>query len=167
MEEIWKDITGFEEYYQISTLGRVKSKSRKCNSRYGKYKTVADKILSLNEDKKTGYVSITFCIKNKRITKLIHRLVAETFIDNPENKHTVNHINGIKNDNNVNNLEWMTMSENAKHAYKENNKRIKKSWSREEVIKLLNDFGEHVAFEFFGINYSMIGELNKWIKENL
>ena len=46
-------------------------------------------------------------------------------------------------------------------------RKIKDSWNREEVIKLLNKFGEHVAFEFFGINYFMIGELNKWIKENL
>ena len=92
----------------------------------------------MNLDKQTGYVSISFCVNNKRTTRLIHRLVAEAFLVNPDNKHTVNHIDGNKENNILNNLEWMTMQENAKHAYRNGNKRLKKSWNREEIEQLLH-----------------------------
>ena len=66
----------------------------------------------------SGYDSIAFTFQNKKYRKLIHRLVAETFVKNPENKKTVNHINGDKNDNRIENLEWMSQRENNLHAYK-------------------------------------------------
>lgn len=165
--EQWKTIQEFNGKYEVSNFGRIKSVKRKCNSRYGEYKTVPEKILSLNKDKQTGYVSVTLADGNKRITRFVHRLVAISFIDNEENKPCVNHIDGDKTNNNLSNLEWVTMKENSKHAFNKQFIRQKTSWNREEVIKLLNDFGEHVAFEVFGINYFMIGELNKWIEENL
>lgn len=74
------------------------------------------RIIKPHTDKK-GYKRIGLKIGNSRKNFYVHRLVASTFISNPKNKTTVNHKNGIKSDNNINNLEWMTIEENLKHAY--------------------------------------------------
>lgn len=161
--EDYKDINGFEGMYQISNLGNVKSLSRRVLSRYSNDRIINEKLLSLNKDKATGYVSITLSLGKKRITKSVHRLVASAFIDNPLNKPEVNHINGIQHDNRAENLEWVTKSENCKHAYSKSLKRQKKSWNREEVIKLLKSMPN-----FFNNSIDKQIELrNQWIEENL
>lgn len=103
MKEIWKDIIGFEGLYKISNLGRVKN-----------YK---EKLLKYCIDTR-GYYKLTLCKDKKRYDKTVHRLIAENFIDNPENKPCVNHINSNRLDNRIHNLEWVTYSENNKHAHK-------------------------------------------------
>ena len=67
-------------------------------------------------DKGVGYYLVTLCYKGKQKNKFIHRLLAEHFIDNPENKPVVNHIDGVKTNNNLSNLEWCTVKENSQHA---------------------------------------------------
>lgn len=116
MEEIWKDIAGYENYYMVSNFGRVKGVKRKVNSNNGTI-TLKEKIISSRVGK-LGYVQISLTKENKISFHLVHRLVAFAFIDNPYRKKTVNHKNGIKTDNSVSNLEWMTLSENISHAYR-------------------------------------------------
>lgn len=112
--ETWKDVVGYEGYYQISNLGTLKSLNRIVKHKKG--------TLSVRERIISPYIS-TFGYPSVRMTKgnitknfKIHRLIAEMFIPNPENKPQVNHINGVKTDNRIENLEWVTHSENLNHA---------------------------------------------------
>lgn len=102
-EEIWKPVKGFENYYKVSNLGNVISVRRNMQ-----LKKMHDS---------DGYLLISLYKEQKIIKGKIHRLVAQHFIPNPENKKTVNHKNGNKNDNSVSNLEWMTPSENSIHSF--------------------------------------------------
>lgn len=99
-EEIWKDIPNYEEYYEVSNFGRVRRKAyiMKCRLTYD------------------GYPAITLCGGGEQKSKTIHRLVAESFVENPNNKTQVNHKDGIKSNTAASNLEWVTPSENVIHA---------------------------------------------------
>lgn len=107
MQEIWKDIKNFEGLYQVSNLGNVKSMNYN--------HTKKEKVL-IPQKQNNGYLTVQLGEK----IKSIHRIVAETFIPNLYNKPQVNHIDGNKHNNNVNNLEWCTPSENMIHAIKNN-----------------------------------------------
>jgi hypothetical protein len=106
--ENWKKIQGFEDY-AISDKGNIKRETTT--------KGYPEGTLLKPKLQKNGYLSKALHSNKKNYTKLIHRLVAEAFIPNPLNKLTVNHINGKKTDNRVENLEWNTYSENQLHAY--------------------------------------------------
>ena len=101
-EEIWKDIVGYEGLYRVSNLGRVKN-------------TITHNFLK-NYLHKSGYVRINIKKLQKNNNCRLHRLIARAFIPNPENKKTVNHIDGNKQNNSIENLEWLTQKENNKHA---------------------------------------------------
>lgn len=111
--EVWKTIKDYNNY-EISNYGNVKSLSRKVKCRNG-FRITKEKILKPNKSKQ-GYLSIQFEKGGKSF--LIHRIVALHFVHNIEDKPQVNHINGIKYDNRVENLEWCNQSENQIHAYK-------------------------------------------------
>jgi NUMOD4 motif/HNH endonuclease len=115
--EIFREVKGYEGYYEVSNLGNVRSTS---------YKGV--RILRPSKTK-CGYLDVVFCIKQKKEHKLIHRLVAEAFIDNPNNLSTVNHKDEDKLNNNVENLEWMSFDDNIRYS---NNKMLTES----QVLKI-------------------------------
>lgn len=114
--EIYKDINGYEGYYQVSNFGNVKSLDRLVLHNYGGNAKKTGIILKQHPDK-DGYLSVNLKKKQNGSTNRSHRLVAMAFIPNPENKPQVNHINGIKSDNRLENLEWVTLCENRQHAY--------------------------------------------------
>lgn len=114
MEE-WKDVKGYEGIYKVSKNGEIKSLAREIRKKERLVRNVKDRIL-LNYRDKRGYNTICLAKDRKNTTKLIHRIVAESFIPNPKNKPQVNHINEIKHDNRVENLEWTTSKENVNHG---------------------------------------------------
>ena len=109
MQEIWKDISGYEGLYQVSNCGRVKSLN------YNHTKT--GKVLC-EKHHKSNYVTVVLCKNGVNKNKSIHTLVATAFIENPNNYPCVNHIDGNKRNNNVSNLEWCTHKQNIEHAIK-------------------------------------------------
>lgn len=108
--ELWKDIVGFEGIYQISTYGRLKS-----------FKVNTEGYVLKNTNNKGGYLSVILDYRNnRRISTRIHRLVAEAFIPNPDHLPEINHINGNKQNNHNDNLEWCTRRHNVRDAIKRN-----------------------------------------------
>jgi hypothetical protein len=113
----WKDIIGYEGLYQVSNFGNVKSLDRVVNKPNGVSYIRKGKICKQSKSN-LGYMIIGFTVNNIKVNKYVHRLVAEAFILNPDNKPQVNHIDCDKENNHANNLEWCTNSENHIHAAK-------------------------------------------------
>lgn len=103
MQEIWKDIKGYENLYQVSNLGNVRSLNYHKENRIQNLKTGTST---------GGYLFVILCKNNQTSAVKIHKLVAEAFIPNPDNKPCIDHINTIRTDNNVSNLRWCNNKEN-------------------------------------------------------
>lgn len=119
-EEKWRDIAGYEGMYQISNLGRVKSLERQMKLNLNKDKNMIKKEKILKPGKtgiRHNYLGVELLKKSKQKHKYIHRLVAETFIPNPENKPQVNHIDGNKLNNCIKNLEFCSHKHNIQEAW--------------------------------------------------
>lgn len=136
--EIWKDIVGFEGYYQVSSIGNVRSLDRYVKHNYGG-KRFCKGIVLKNILDKDGYHRVNLKVKQKGFSRFVHRLVCEAFIPNPENKAQVNHINGIKGDNRLSNLEWSTIYENRQHAYDTG---LQNSYTRRGIRNNFNKLSE-------------------------
>ena len=118
--EIWKDIKGYEGWYQVSNLGRVK-RLKKVHCNHGKTNIVEREHLLIPQKDRKGYMVVILSNNGKsRKHFKVHRLVADAFIDNNDNKPQVDHINRIKTDNCVENLRWVTNSENQYNSSKTN-----------------------------------------------
>jgi len=126
--EIWKTVNGFENY-EISNFGRLK-----VNLKFRKYRDYNSKILNPTADK-DGYLRTCLSSNNQKKMKIIHRLVAEHFLENENNYPVVNHKNGIKTDNHFSNLEWCTVRHNNIHAIKMGLKKPLK-WENHNLVKL-------------------------------
>lgn len=135
--EEWRSISGFP-YYMVSSFGRIKSlpKLKIRGGRTGNFMT-KEKILKQTVVSGTGYLSLTLCNDTGKNQRLVHILVARTFIENIDNLPEVNHKKGIKTDNRVHQLEWNTTSDNQKHSYEIGLK--DKKGEKHHLRKLTND----------------------------
>ncbi|HDG5400712.1 TPA: HNH endonuclease [Staphylococcus aureus] len=134
MKEIWKDIPGYESYYQASNLGRIKRLK-------GKY-VPKDRILK-PQKRPNGYLCVTLS-KNKRVTKSIHRLIMLSFVGYSDLE--VNHIDGNKKNNQLNNLEYCSSRDNSRHVF---NNRLK--------ITNIERYGEHIIDDYKnGVNLTRL-----------
>lgn len=115
VNEIWKDVIGYEGLYEVSNFGRVRSLDRTVVKK-NMNKRIKGVIMKMQMCK--GYHNVRLWKKGKGSTGIVSRLVAQAFIPNPENKREVNHINGIKTNNHISNLEWCTGFENLQHAHR-------------------------------------------------
>lgn len=111
MTEIWKDIVGYEGLYQVSNLGRVKSLPKMVG-----FRSQSEKLTAIFADKH-GYHKTNLYKNHTHKQAYVHILVAQAFVPNGSNKPQINHIDGDKSHNFVENLEWCTASENVVHAY--------------------------------------------------
>lgn len=162
---IWKDVKGYEGLYKASTNGDIKSLRKYAGSCFRK-----ERILSNNRLTKDGYCRVALIKNGKTKEYRTHRLIAETFIPNPQNKETVNHINGIKTDNRVENLEWCTREENMKHAYDNNLKLAMKGvvnaqaklteedvkYIKEHYVRYSKEFGTVALAKKFNVTHRVI-----------
>ena len=168
-KEIWKDIEGYEGLYQVSNMGRIKS---------FQYDKIKGKILKPSLCA-FDYLKINLRLNNTPKTEKLHRLVAKAFIPNPENKPQINHKDGNKQNNRVDNLEWCTDRENKQHAVRmglhtvlkgEDNPNAKLTWKQANSIRKEYKKGNTTHKKLgkkYSIGKSRIGEilLNKaWVK---
>lgn len=131
--EIWKDIKDYEGLYQVSNLGNVKRKK--------------DNYVFKKSKNSSGYRVVTLTKNKIEKSVSVHRLVANAFIPNPKNKSQINHIDGNKMNNIIDNLEWCTASENMEHAYKNNleilkGKKIIQYDNNMNIIKIWNKISD-------------------------
>ena len=127
INEVWKPIKNYEGFYEISNLGNVRSLSHMRKNKNGFY-IQKGKNIKAGINRKTGYLMVSLSKNGKTQTKYIHKLVAEAFIDNPNNFICVNHLDENKKNNNVDNLGWCNHKIN--NNYGTRNKRISQKLSR-------------------------------------
>lgn len=153
-KEIWKDIEGYEGLYQVSNLGNVKSLDRKYNgsNQFGSKFIGIKKGKTLKKQLKRNYYCVALIKKTKAKYFLIHRLVAQAFIPNPNNYPQVNHIDENKHNNCVDNLEWCTSSYNINYGnrnIKVANKLKNVSKTEEQKLKMsLSKKGKKMSEDF-------------------
>ena len=137
--EVWRDVEGFEGFYKVSNKGnvyrveRIGARGRECGGRT--LKPAYDK---------DGYLKVSLCKNGMRKNKYIHRLVAEAFILNPESLPEINHIDEVKDNNNVENLEWCTREHNLNHGTR-TGRATKKTSKKVRAVNVEN--GEIIRFK--------------------
>lgn len=112
---MWKSVVGFEDRYEVSNDGRVRSCDIYVKCRGGKTRLSKGRMKPLHPNNR-GYLTVNLCRDNKTERFLVHRVVAEAFIPNTNNKPQVNHIDGDNTNNRADNLEWVTDNENKAHS---------------------------------------------------
>lgn len=161
--EIWKDIKGYEGLYKVSNLGRIKSLKRKVYDKTRHYyKIINERILKQTIATPKYYV-VNLTKKGIQKTYRIHKIVAETFIPNPNNYIIINHIDGNKLNNNIDNLEWCTYKHNSQEAkrlgllkssmnsLKRWNGKYGKEHNRSKIIYQIDKNTDEIINMFYGI----------------
>jgi hypothetical protein len=156
--EVWKDVVGFEDYYEVSNTGKVRRKDHITVYKNGARARFSQTILKPSVFKK-GYLMVFLSVKSKKKAKSVHRIVAEAFIPNPENKETVNHIDCDKTNNHVSNLEWLSNEENIQHSvengryeYRDERKRLGRRKQK----------GNYTS-QYYGVSFDK--RCNKWFSQ--
>ena len=170
-EEIWNDINGYEGLYQVSSLGTIKSLARFTPNQWSETSRFREEKQLSYQLTKDGYPTIKLSKNGNAIRYRIHRLVALCFLENPFGKEQVNHINGIKTDNRVENLEWATYSENSKHSFDNNLQNPRKGvennkskLTEQQVFEIRNYKGIFNTYELgimYGVCNTTIGSILK------
>ena len=155
--EYWVPVPGYEGYYEISNLSRIHSINRSIQTKAGYFKPEKERLLVQRTNNK-GYLTVTLSKDGYSKTHFVHRLLATVYIPNPANKPILNHLDGDKLNNRLDNLEWVTYSENALHAYKtglyasnERKGRMIVDTCTGRVFKSLKK-----AAEYLSLNYSTV-----------
>lgn len=170
MVEVWKDVVGYEGYYEVSNLGNIRSLDRDTTMEFrGSKRTnpFKGKVLKFGITT-TGYYQVNLYCNGKGTWKRVHRIVAEAFIENLNGKECVNHIDENKLNNNVENLEWVTVRENCLHGTKPQKQRISASIPvvaydlDDNIIKTFDSAKD--ASVYFGGSEKSRGNISKAIK---
>ena len=171
-DEVWKDVPGYEKFYQVSSMGRVRSKDRTVKCRGGFERSIKGKVLV--QSIANGYLRLILSVEGKKDQWSVHRLVALAFHGRPSFKGAqVNHINSLKLDNRADNLEWVTASENIIHSYevgtsssssKRGEKHYRATLTRDDVLSIrrLYETGKYTQKEIglmFGQSSRNIGKI--------
>lgn len=161
-EEVWKDVIGYEGYYQVSNIGTVRSIERTVTYQF---KTGVSKTMRLQSYSRTqflnarGYWSVTLSKDGKTKTYVVHILVAKAFIPNVGNKPCVNHKDLNRQNNTVENLEWVTHQENMAHAAGHGllrNKTTKLTWDDVVVIRGIKNKTQREIAEMYNVTQTNI-----------
>lgn len=158
MNEIWSNIVGFENFYEVSNLGRVRGKNRIRKSKGTSLSFVMGKILTQKTDK-DGYKEVALCKDGKMYSRRVHRLVASAFIPNPNNYPIINHIDENPSNNCVSNLEWCSKSYNTKYSV---HKRSQKVICNGVEFPSINALARHLNADSKALRYRLkVGGLYK------
>jgi hypothetical protein len=156
--EIWKDIQGYEELYQVSNLGNVRSKDRRVvNHKSGSTRICAGMLMTA-WDNGNGYLVVSLNKQRKRKNHYVHRLVATAFVENPDSKKYINHIDFDTRNNRALNLEWCTQKENVNHSaihMKHPKAKCKSSSTGEKYIHKILSHGKNIRYRVVFRNYGI------------
>lgn len=164
--ENWKPILGFEEFYEASNLGRIRSLPRKAMANYG-LRTYGGKILQPTTRKSDGYLVVGLSAHGKQLQKMVHQLVMGAFGGKPPEGHECCHRNGVKSDCRFDNLKWGTKKENAndKHLHGTTIKgelSPNSKLTESQVIEIRSMQGTNVAIaKHYGVTDVLIGKIKR------
>lgn len=160
MKEVWKNIEGFEDFYQISNIGRARSVDRIISDKNGLLKNIKGRLLKQSKYS-NGYCFVGLSIDGRYVQKTIHRIVSKHFIPNPNNLPEVNHIDENKENNAAVNLEWCTHKYNCNYGTR--NDRWRVTAKKREIVKGKNNpmygkIGKNNPRSIQIVQYDMNGE---------
>ena len=135
----WLPVKGYEELYEVSDTGKVRSVDRVLSVTNQKERLFKGRVLLQTMNKQVQYKQVSLWKENKGTSYYVHRLVAEAFIPNPEGKPHVNHIDGNRQNNHISNLEWVTSGENSLHASKTGLRVYTNRLTKDEFLDCLYD----------------------------